>query len=82
MLSSQCVAQHTEQRAQRFLLQKLDFHISLWRNCGLLARSLGTVLVSLSLLLGHGVDCLLHLAIGVGGVAIKKVQPQLAEMLT
>jgi hypothetical protein len=48
---------HTEQRAQRFFLQKLDLDISLGRDSSLLAGSLGAFLVSLPLLLGHGVGC-------------------------
>jgi hypothetical protein len=63
---------HTEQRAQCFLLQKLDLHISLRRDCRLLARPLGTFLVPLSLLLSHVVFCELRSAIGVVGAALQK----------
>lgn len=64
---------HTQQRAQRFLLQKLYFHISLRRNGSLLAWSLGAIFVSLPLLLGHCVRCTLGTVISVVGVAVKKV---------
>lgn len=80
MLHAQFAKRHTKQRTQRFLLQKLNFHISLRRNRSLLARPLGAVLGSLSLPFGHVVACVLRLANAVVGDATKKFDLELAEL--
>jgi hypothetical protein len=71
---------HTEQRTQRLLLQELDFDISLGCDCCLFAGPLGALLVSLPLLFGHIVACVLGLANAAVGVAIKKVQPRIGRI--
>jgi|SRR5690242_757707 len=73
---------HTQQRAQGFFLQKLNFHISMGRNRCLLAGPLGAVLVSLSLLLGHCGSRVSSLVTGVVGIAAKKVRPRIGRTLS
>ncbi len=72
---------HTKQRAQRFLLQQLYFHIALWRNGSLLAGSLCNMLISLPLLLCHGVKLC---SSGLGDLVLwsKKFNLELAETPT
>lgn len=73
---------HTEQRAQRFFLQKLDLDISLGRDSSLLAGSLSAILISLSLLLGHGVGCVgLAWRLVLSGLRSNFFDLELAELL-
>lgn len=71
--------QLTKQRAQCFLLQEFNLHISLRRDCRLLTGPLGAFLVSLPLLLGHVVFCVLRAATGVVGA--KKFEIEMAGSL-